>query len=91
MAALLVAVTGLMSPGVTQTRECSLIYIPKIKDDTNDFWSSLISGCKMAAEEYGSKLEIMAPDKEEILKNRIVCLRQPLKRNRMPSCSLLPV
>ena len=53
MAALLVAVTGLMSPGVTQTRECSLIYIPKIKDDTNDFWSSLISGCKMAAEEYG--------------------------------------
>ena len=77
MAALLVAVTGLMSPGVTQTRECSLIYIPKIKDDTNDFWSSLISGCKMAAEEYGSKLEIMAPDKEENIEEPDAILFSP--------------
>lgn len=91
MAALLVAVTGLMSPGVTQTRECSLIYIPKIKDDTNDFWSSLISGCKMAAEEYGSKLEIMAPDKEENIEEQNRLLKAAWKKDRMPSCSLLPV
>ncbi len=80
MAALLVAVTGLMSPGVTQTRECSLIYIPKIKDDTNDFWSSLISGCKMAAEEYGSKLEIMAPDKEENIEEQNRLLKAAIEK-----------
>ena len=80
MAALLVAVTGLMSPGVTQTRECSLIYIPKIKDDTNDFWSSLISGCKMAAEENGSKLEIMAPDKEENIEEQNRLLKAAIEK-----------
>ena len=80
MAALLVAVTGLMSPGVTQTRECSLIYIPKIMDDTNDFWSSLISGCKMAAEEYGSKLEIMAPDKEENIEEQNRLLKAAIEK-----------
>ncbi len=80
MAALLVAVTGLMSPGVAQTRECSLIYIPKIKDDTNDFWSSLISGCKMAAEEYGSKLEIMAPDKEENIEEQNRLLKAAIEK-----------
>ena len=80
MAALLVAVTGLMSPGVTQTRGCSLIYIPKIKDDTNDFWSSLISGCKMAAEEYGSKLEIMAPDKEENIEEQNRLLKAAIEK-----------
>lgn len=80
MAAFLVAVTGLMSPGVTQTRECSLIYIPKIKDDTNDFWSSLISGCKMAAEEYGSKLEIMAPDKEENIEEQNRLLKAAIEK-----------
>ena len=80
MAALLVAVTGLMSPGVTQTRECSLIYIPKIRDDTNDFWSSLISGCKMAAEEYGSRLEIMAPDKEENIEEQNRLLKAAIEK-----------
>ena len=80
MAALLVAVTGLMSLGVTQTRECSLIYIPKIKDDANDFWSSLISGCKMAAEEYGSKLEIMAPDKEENIEEQNRLLKAAIEK-----------
>lgn len=80
MAALLVAVIGLMSPGVTQTRECSLIYIPKIKDDANDFWSSLISGCKMAAEEYGSKLEIMAPDKEENIEEQNRLLKAAIEK-----------
>lgn len=42
----------------------SLIYIPKVVDETNDFWSSLISGAQMAAKEYGVELEIMAPEDE---------------------------
>ena len=80
MAALLVIFTGLLTPEATQTQECSMIYIPKIKDDANDFWSSLISGCKMAAEEYGSKLEIMAPDKEENIEEQNRLLKAAIEK-----------
>ncbi|MCC8045675.1 MAG: substrate-binding domain-containing protein [Clostridiales bacterium] len=42
----------------------SLIYIPKVQDEDNDFWSTLIEGAQMAAEEYNATLEILAPDSE---------------------------
>lgn len=80
MAALLVIFTGLLTPEATQTRKCSLIYIPKIKDDTNDFWTSVISGCKMAAEEYNSELEIMAPDKEENVEEQNQLLEKAIEQ-----------
>lgn len=48
-----------------KNKELSLIYIPKVVDGTNDFWSSLISGTRMAAKEYDVSLEISAPDKEQ--------------------------
>lgn len=41
-----------------------IIYIPKVVDDTNEFWSSLIAGAKMAAKDYDVELTIMAPDTE---------------------------
>lgn len=43
----------------------SLIYVPKTEDGTNDFWTSLISGTRMAAKEYNASLEILAPDREQ--------------------------
>lgn len=43
----------------------SLIYIPKTADGTNDFWTSLISGTRMAAKEYHASLEVFAPDREQ--------------------------
>lgn len=43
----------------------SLIYVPKTEDGTNDFWTSLISGTRMAAREYNASLTIMAPDREQ--------------------------
>lgn len=45
-------------------RRLSLIYIPKVVDGTNDFWSSLILGVQMAAREYNADIEIMAPEEE---------------------------
>ncbi len=80
MAALLVIFTGLLTPEATQTRKCSMIYIPKIRDDTNDFWTSVISGCKMAAEEYNSELEIMAPDKEENIEEQNQLLEKAIEQ-----------
>lgn len=71
---------GLLKPEATQTRKCSLIYIHKIRDDTNDFWTSVISGCRMAAEEYESELEIMAPDKEENVEEQNRLLRAAIEK-----------
>ena len=47
-----------------ENRSYSLVYIPKVIDGTNDFWSSLILGTEMAAQEYHAELEIMAPEDE---------------------------
>jgi len=41
-----------------------IIYIPKIIDETNEFWSALIGGANMAAKEYGAELTIVAPNAE---------------------------
>lgn len=80
IAASVVIFIGLLNPEATQTRKCSLIYIPKIRDDTNDFWTSVISGCRMAAEEYESELEIMAPDKEENVEEQNRLLRAAIEK-----------
>lgn len=80
IAASVVIFIGLLKPEATQTRKCSLIYIPKIRDDTNDFWTSVISGCRMAAEEYESELEIMAPDKEENVGEQNRLLRAAIEK-----------
>ena len=39
MAAAVVIFAGILKPEATQTKKCSLIYIPKIRDNTNDFWN----------------------------------------------------
>lgn len=55
-------------------RRLSLIYIPKVVDGTNDFWTSLILGTQMAAKEYKAEIEIMAPEEENDVEgqNRIL-------------------
>lgn len=43
----------------------NIIYIPKIIDDSNEFWSALIGGAEMAAKEFNINLKVVAPDAEE--------------------------
>lgn len=52
-------------------RPYRIIYIPKIQDSANDFWTSLIEGAQMAADEYGVELEIAAPDSEDNYEQQI--------------------
>ena len=89
MAAAVVIFAGILKPEATQTKKCSLIYIPKIRDNTNDFWTSVISGCKMAAEEYESDLEILAPDKEENIEEQNKLLKQQAQMQRVFQASQL--
>lgn len=86
---LLICVLGMIGVSVmgisywkSQQREkgFSLIYIPKVVDGTNDFWTSLIAGTKMAAKEYGVELEITAPDKEQDVKRQNEILVEAIEK-----------
>lgn len=57
----------------------SLIYIPKTEDGTNDFWTSLISGTRMAAKEYNVDLKILAPNKEQDVERQTELLEQAIE------------
>lgn len=63
-----------------ENKEISLIYIPKVVDGTNDFWTSLISGTRMAAKEYGVNLEVTAPDKEQDVEAQNQLLREAIAK-----------
>lgn len=42
-----------------------MIYIAKVIDEANDFWTQLLEGAHMAANEYEVDLEVVAADKED--------------------------
>lgn len=48
-----------------ENKTYEIIYIPKVIDEDNDFWSLLIEGVEMAAEENNAKVTIVAPESEE--------------------------
>ena len=45
-------------------RRIQVVYIPKARDDANDFWTSLIQGAEMAAKEYNADIRVWAPEEE---------------------------
>lgn len=61
-------------------RMLSLIYIPKVVDGTNDFWSSLILGTEMAAREYHAELDIMAPSEENDVEGQNRFLKEAIEK-----------
>ncbi|MDO4518719.1 MAG: substrate-binding domain-containing protein [Eubacteriales bacterium] len=46
-------------------KEANFIYIPKTEDGTNEFWTALIAGTRMAAKEYGINLKVESPKREQ--------------------------
>lgn len=62
-----------------QTEAPKLIYIPKTADGTNDFWTSLISGTRTAAEEFGADFELYAPPREQDVERQNELLAQAIE------------
>lgn len=60
-----VMLLGVAIGGRGETQKYELIYIPKTLDESNGFWSSLIEGAKMAAEDNNVELSIRAGYTEE--------------------------
>ena len=59
-------------------RRLSLVYIPKVVDGTNDFWTSLIQGARIAAKEYNSDIEVKAPSSEEDVEEQNKLLQEAI-------------
>lgn len=80
----LVLLAGLLfyiSPRMTPKKAWKLVYIPKAKDGTNDFWTSLISGTRMAADEYSADLTVMAPEREQDTEQQVEIFREAMELN----------
>ena len=73
--------TGYILQKQKSSTPLSLIYIPKTEDGTSDFWSSLISGARMAASEYGVQLKVMAPKNEQDVKGQVSLLKKAIEQN----------
>lgn len=58
-----------------------LVLIPKTVDETNDFWSSLIQGAELGAEEFGAQIEITGGQAESDLQAQEKSIRESMKKN----------
>ncbi len=57
-----------------------IICIPKIIDSENDFWVQLLDGVRMAAEEYGMELTVMAPKRETDIEEQIRMIYEAIEQ-----------
>ncbi len=64
-AVLLVAGIFYLQGNKINNEKYKIIYIPKVIDENNDFWTLLIDGVEMAAAEYGMEAIVVAPESEE--------------------------
>lgn len=65
--------------GVKTNKRMEVIFISKNVDDS-DFWSSLVAGARMAAEEYNIKLTVDAPEQEENYTEQNELIRKAIKQ-----------
>ncbi len=64
-AAIVAAAVILLQSNADKKETYKIIYIPKVIDENNDFWTLLIDGVQMAAAEYGMEAMVIAPESEE--------------------------
>ena len=57
-----------------------LIFIPKTIDPANGFWTALIDGAKLGAEEMGAEIEVMGAGAEEDVEEQIEIIRQSMEK-----------
>lgn len=80
IASILLVVFGMFDAKNREKKVYKVILIPKTIDSTNGFWTSLISGAELGAEEFGLDLEVMGGKSEEDLKGQIECIRESIKK-----------
>ncbi len=65
---------------IEKPKQYYMICIPKVLDDSIDFWRVLKEGVEMAAYEYEVTLEFMAPEKEEDYQVQNALIKEAIKK-----------
>lgn len=71
---------GLLSTQKEAAKGYKIIVIPKIIDEGNGFWSTLIAGAQLGAEENQVKLEVVGSESEEDIEGQIDHIRKSIKK-----------
>lgn len=64
-----------------------LIFIPKTIDPTNGFWTSLIDGAELGAQEFGAEIEVLGKSAEDNVDGQIEVIRKSIQK--MPDAILV--
>ncbi len=65
----------------SESKSYQLIFIPKTIDQANGFWTSLIDGARLGAEEMGAEIEVMGANAEDDVDGQIEIIRQSMKKH----------
>lgn len=64
----------------TKKEPYKLIFIPKTIDSRNDFWTSLIDGAELAAEEFDVEIEVVGGSTEEDVDGQIRKIKESIEK-----------
>lgn len=75
---IILVVMGIFIINLEKEQPYRLIYIPKTMDGASGFWTALIAGVNMGAEEYGVQVEVevMAGESEEDYEGQNRCIEE---------------
>ena len=58
-----------------------LIFVPKTIDSANDFWTALIKGAELGAEEFGAEIEVVGGRSEDDVETQIKTIEESIQKN----------
>lgn len=75
-------ITGAVTMGMEKKEPYRMVYVPKTIDEANGFWTSLIEGVKMGADEYGAdvQVEVKAGESEEDYEGQNKCIEAAIAK-----------
>lgn len=78
-ALLLIMIVFLHADDVVEKKIYKVILVPKTIDESNGFWTSLIAGSRLGAEEYGVGLQVVGGRSEEDIEGQIHKIKESIK------------
>lgn len=76
LTALFLIIFNLLSMQSQDQKVYKMILIPKTIDEKNGFWTSLIAGAELGAEEFKADLEITGGKSETDIEGQIKCIHE---------------
>lgn len=78
---LILITIGVLQDSSQNKRTYKIIMVPKTIDESNDFWTGLIEGAKLGAEEFGCEIEVVGSDSEDDYEGQNRLIEESIKKN----------